>query len=145
MQAFVQACAVSSPLSNHRTKHPPKGLPDSSDPIRQDGLQCCNVKSWLSQIKSFGALAPSSMLLFGSIVLLSKTKNVGSLLQVLGAGCLNLVILAHIAEALHWFAFMHWGQEHSIGHYLDLTSAILGITLFPLGYLLHAWGIRRGR
>ena len=96
-------------------------------------------------IKSFVALAPSSMLLFGSIVLLSKTKNVGSLLQVLGAGCLNLVILAHIAEALHWFAFMHWGQEHSIGHYLDLTSAILGIALFPLGYLLHAWGIRRGR
>jgi hypothetical protein len=77
----------------------------------------CNVKSWLSQIKSFVALAPSSMLLFGSIVLLSKTKNVGSLLQVLGAGCLNLVILAHIAEALHWFAFMHWGQEHSIGHW----------------------------
>ena len=78
-------------------------------------------------IKSFVALAPSSMLLFGSVVLLSKTKNVGSLLQVLGAGCLNLVILAHIAEALHWFAFMHWGQEHNIGHYLDLTSAILGI------------------
>ena len=52
-------------------------------------------------IKFFVALAPSSMLLFGSIALLSKTKNVGSLLQVLGAGCLNLVILAHIAEALH--------------------------------------------
>jgi hypothetical protein len=78
------------------------------------------------------------MLLFGSIALLSQTKNVGSLLQVLGAGCLNLVILAHIAEALHWFAFMHWGQEHSIGHYLDLTSATLGIALFSLGYLLHA-------
>ena len=96
-------------------------------------------------IKSFVALAPSSMLLFGSIVLLSKTKNVGSLLQVLGAGCLNLVILAHIAEALQLFPFMHWGQVHSIGHYLDLTSVILGITLFPLGYLLHARGIRRAR
>ena len=96
-------------------------------------------------IKSFVALAPSSMLLFGSIVLLSKTKNVGSLLQVLGAGCLNLVILAHIAEALHWFAFMHWGQEHSIGHYLDLTSAILGIAVFSLGYLLHVRWMRCGR
>lgn len=85
------------------------------------------------------------MLLFGSMMFIAKTKNLGSLLQVLGAGCLNLVILAHIAVALRWFAFMHWGQEHSIGHYLDLASAILGITLFPLGYLLHAWGIRRGR
>src|SRR6266568_7129636 len=96
-------------------------------------------------IKSFVALAPSSMLLVGSVVLLSKTKNVGPLLQVLGAGCLNLVILAHVAEALHWFEFMHWGQEHSIGHYLDLTSAILGITLFPLGYLLHVRWMRGGR
>ena len=96
-------------------------------------------------IKSFVALAPSSMLLFGSIVLLSKTKNVGPLLQVLGAGCLNLVILAHIAEALHWFAFMHWGQEHSIGHYLDLTNAILGIALFSLGYLLYVRWMRCGR
>jgi len=89
-------------------------------------------------IKSFVALAPSSILLFGSIVLLSKTKNVGSLLQVLGAGCLNLVILAH-----HWFASMHWGQEDIIGHYLDLTSAILDIALFSLGYLLPARGLTR--
>jgi len=96
-------------------------------------------------IKSFVALAPSSMLLVGSVVLLSKTKNVGSLLQVLGAGCLNLVILAHIAEALHWFAFMHWGQEHSIGHYLDLTSAILGIALFSLGLSPPCTGMTPGR
>jgi hypothetical protein len=27
------------PLSNHCAKHPPKGLPDSGDPIRQDDLQ----------------------------------------------------------------------------------------------------------
>jgi hypothetical protein len=77
-------------------------------------------------------------------MLLSKTNNVGSLLLVLGAGCLNLVILAHIAEALHWFAFMHWGGEHSIGHYLDLTSAILGIALFSLGYLLNVRWMRCG-
>jgi len=35
--------------------------------------------------------------------------------------------------------------EHSIGHYFDLISAILGITLFPLGYPLHARGMRRAR
>jgi hypothetical protein len=33
---------------------------------------------------------------------------------------------------------MHWGREHSVGHYLDLTSAVLGLTLFPLGYLFYA-------
>ena len=33
---------------------------------------------------------------------------------------------------------MDWGQEHSIGHYLDFWSAVLGLSLFPIGYLLHA-------
>ena len=55
------------------------------------------------------------------------------------------MILTHVAEALQLFPFMHWGQEHSIGHYFDLISAILGITLFPLGYPLHARGMRRAR
>jgi len=53
--------------------------------------------------------------------LFSKTKNMGSTLQ-LGAGFVIVVILTHIAEALHLFPFMHWGQERSIGHYLDLTG-----------------------
>jgi len=96
-------------------------------------------------IKSFVALVPSSMLFVGSIILFSKTKNVGSVLQLLGAGCLIVMILTHVAEALQLFPFMHWGQEHSIGHYFDLISAILGITLFPLGYPLHARGMRRAR
>jgi len=96
-------------------------------------------------IKSFVALVPSSMLFVGSIILFSKTKNVGSVLQLLGAGCLIVMILTHVAKALQLFPFMHWGQEHSIGHYFDLISAILGITLFPLGYPLHARGMRRAR
>jgi hypothetical protein len=33
---------------------------------------------------------------------------------------------------------MHWGDTHSVGHYLDFASAVLGLTLFPIGYLLHA-------
>src|SRR5437016_14275757 len=34
--------------------------------------------------------------------------------------------------------WMQWGSNHSVGHYLDLGSAVLGLTLFPIGYLLHA-------
>lgn len=89
-------------------------------------------------IKSLVALVPSSMLFSGSIILFSKTKDVGSILQLLGAGCLIVVILTHVAEALQLFPFMHWGQEHSVGHYLDLGSAVLGLVLLPIGYLLHA-------
>jgi hypothetical protein len=33
---------------------------------------------------------------------------------------------------------MHWGLEHSVGHYIDLLAAIGGLSLFPIGYLLGA-------
>jgi hypothetical protein len=82
-------------------------------------------------------LAPVGILFFGSVIMFFKDKRVASFLQLLGAACLSVVVLAHICEALHLFPWMHWGDEHSVGHYLDFGSAILGLTLFPLGYLLH--------
>jgi hypothetical protein len=50
-----------------------------------------------------------------------------------------VVVLTHIGEALHLFPSMYWGQERSAGHYLDLLSAVLELTLFPAGYLLQAF------
>jgi hypothetical protein len=58
-------------------------------------------------------------------------------LQLIGAGGFMLVVFAHAAEAFHWWPGMQWGAEHSTGHYLDLAGAVVGLTLFPLGYLLH--------
>ena len=72
------------------------------------------------------------------MLLFLREKILGSFLQLLGVGCLVVVVLAHIAEALHLFPWMHWGEAHGVGHYLDLGSAVLGLTLFPMGYLLHA-------
>jgi hypothetical protein len=56
-------------------------------------------------------------------------------LQFFGAACLIIVVLTHVAETLHLFPGMGWGQPNSPGHYLDLVSAILGCTLLPLGLL----------
>jgi zinc transporter ZupT len=84
------------------------------------------------------ALVPVCMLLAGSAVLFSSTKTVASFLQLFGAGCLIIVALTHLSEALHLFPSMNWGRSHSIGHYLDFWSAVLGLTLFPFGYLLHS-------
>jgi hypothetical protein len=89
-------------------------------------------------LKSLIALIPAVMLLFGATLLFRKDRRASSLMQLLGAISFVLVIFAHISEALQWFPAMGWGQEHSVGHYLDLASATLGATLFPLGYLLHA-------
>jgi len=33
---------------------------------------------------------------------------------------------------------MRWGEEQSAGHYIDLGSAVVALTLFPIGYLFHA-------
>jgi hypothetical protein len=54
-----------------------------------------------------------------------------------------MVGVTHICEGLHLFPWMHWGLKHSLGHYLDFWSAVLGLTLFPIGYLLHAVTKRR--
>lgn len=94
-------------------------------------------------LRGLFALVPTCILLSGSAVLFSRRKTVWTFLQLLGAGGLLLVALTHIFEALHVFTWMHWGVEHSLGHYLDLSSAVLGLTLFPAGYLLHSLAKQR--
>ena len=54
-------------------------------------------------------------------------------LLIIGAACLVVVVLTHLAEALRIFEFMGWGQPDSAGHYLDLMSAVLGCTLLAAG------------
>ena len=98
----------------------------------------------ITLLRALVALVPACMLLFGSAVLFSGGKPVWSFLQVLDAGSLVVVVLAHVSEALRLFPWMRWGLEHSAGHYLDLSSAVLGLTLFPAGYLLHAITKRHG-
>ena len=94
-------------------------------------------------LKSLVASVPACMLFSGAGFWFLREKTVWSFLQLFGAGCLVVVVLAHISEGLHLFPWMHWGLEYSVGHYLDLTSAVLGLTLFPTGYLLHAVTKRR--
>lgn len=89
-------------------------------------------------IKALIAFIPAGMLLAGSLMLYLRGKNPYCLLQVIGTACLVLVILAHIFEALQLFPWMRWGFQHSVGHYVDLWSAVLGLTLFPIGYLSYA-------
>jgi hypothetical protein len=93
-------------------------------------------------VRALVALVPACVLLSGSVVLFFKGKSVSSFLQLLGAGCLLMVALTHVSEALHLFSWMHWGLEHSAGHYVDLWSAALGLTLFPTGYLVHALNLK---
>jgi hypothetical protein len=89
-------------------------------------------------LKAVIAFIPALMLASGSLMVYFRRKTVPSLLQLLGAGCLLVVVLLHVCEALHLLPSMSWGQPRSAGHYLDLANVVLGFTLFPVGYLLEA-------
>lgn len=89
-------------------------------------------------LKALLALLPASLLLAGALAFFFKERSPSAVFQVLGAGGLVVVILAHLCEGLHLFSGMGWGLKHSAGHYLDLCSAVLALILFPVGYLLHA-------
>jgi hypothetical protein len=84
------------------------------------------------------ALLSVSALFSSSAIMFLRERTFSTLLQLLGATCLVMVIVVHVCEALALFPWMHWGEPHSVGHYIDLASAVLGVILFPFGYLLHA-------
>jgi uncharacterized membrane protein len=83
----------------------------------------------LAMLASIGV--PACLLFAGSVVLFSKTKTVPVFLQLIGAGALVMVVMTHVAETFDLVSWMQWGLEHSVGHYLDLSSAVIGVTLFP--------------
>jgi len=89
--------------------------------------------------KALAALVPVCALITWLTVLLRKRRTVFLELQLVGAVCLLIVVLAHVCEASHLFPRMRWGEPDSPGHYLDLSSAIAGITLLSSGYVLERW------
>ncbi len=83
------------------------------------------------------------VLLVGAAAGFVRTRTAPALLQLVGAACLVVVVLTHLAESLRLLPWMGWGQPHSPGHYLDLASALLGGLLFPVGYLAAAFSRRQ--
>jgi hypothetical protein len=96
------------------------------------------------KVTLFAVGIPVCAILFVSIIGFAKEKSVWRFVQLLGAVCLLMTVVVHIAEVFHLFPGMNWGRNNSAGHYLDLFSAILGLILLPLGYVLHAL-MRRSR
>src|SRR6202035_951035 len=96
-------------------------------------------------LKAVVALVPTGLLLFWSAIGFCRSRTLPSFWQLFGAGCLLLVVLTHTCEALQLLPWMHWGDEHSVGHYLDLASAVLGVTLLPIGYFFQARRKRHAR
>jgi hypothetical protein len=56
-----------------------------------------------------------------------RIRTLSGLFLMIGSASLLVMVLTHVAEGLHLFPFMGWGQHHSLGHYLDLLSVYAGI------------------
>ncbi len=86
---------------------------------------------------------PVGVLLVGSLIGVITTRSLPAILSLLGAVCLTGMVLTHVAEARHWLPQLQWGLPDSIGHYVDLTSTVLGLILL-VGAVV-AKSIRRAR
>src|SRR5207253_1526503 len=77
------------------------------DEVRRGGvLESAAMASQATLIHALTVSVPACMLFAGALALFSRAKTLPSFLQLLGAGCLVVVVLAHICEALHLFPSM---------------------------------------
>ncbi|MGH8202812.1 MAG: hypothetical protein ACREVO_21000 [Steroidobacteraceae bacterium] len=90
-------------------------------------------------------MKPSLLIVSGAVTLLvvfstlsiTRKPTLPAIVQLLGAILLVVVVLTHIAETLRLLSEMGWGRPATPGHYLDLISAIGGVTFLVTGYWLR--------
>ena len=98
-------------------------------------------------VRALVASVPVFLLLVYSVAVLVTRKTISAVLQLVGATCLVVMVLTHFAEALHLLPAMRWGEPDSVGHYVDLSSAVLGVTITAFAYILRRreWRSARAR
>ena len=79
-----------------------------------------------------------TLLIAYAVTAFRRTKHLSAGLLSLGVVIWMIVVVTHVAEALHLWPSMRWGEPTSPGHYLDLASAILGLVLVAAGCVLAA-------
>ena len=71
--------------------------------VSLEGPLAGGPSSWDGTMKVLVALVPTLVLFSGSAVLLSRTRTMAALLQLLGAACLVVIVLTHLCEAFDLF------------------------------------------
>jgi hypothetical protein len=72
----------------------------------------------------------------------AKEKSALAMAQLVGASFLLVVIFAHVCEYSGFIPSLGWGRPGTVGHYIDLGSALAGSILLVFGYF-GRWIIRR--
>jgi len=71
------------------------------------------------------------------VVLFRRHRTVGSTLELVGVSCLVVVALTHVCETFGILPALGWGEPDSVGHYIDLVAAAVGVALVFTGILVR--------
>lgn len=88
-------------------------------------------------LKGLLALAGAGVFLTVSAALFVTRRDLGGALLASGIGWFGVMALTHVFESFSMLPAFGWGQPHSVGHFIDLAAAVLGITFVTLGFLVH--------
>jgi len=81
---------------------------------------------------------PAGIAFLASLALFFNRRTLAALLCVCATSALCVVVATHVAEAMSWLPWMRWGAPDSVGHYLDLTSALLAVAFTLAGLAASA-------
>jgi hypothetical protein len=88
-------------------------------------------------LKGLLALVAAGVFLGVAVILLLTRKSLGAVVQGLGIGCFAVMALTHVFRAFSILPGLGWGQPHSVGHFVDLVAALLGVALVTTSFLLQ--------
>lgn len=88
-------------------------------------------------MKALLALTAASLLLITSGAVILRSRDLVSTLLCLGIGCLGVMALTHVFESFSILPALGWGQPRSVGHFIDLGAAVLGVMLLLAGLMVR--------
>ena len=94
-------------------------------------------------LRSFAASALAVALLVAIVFRYRARRSAPTRLALLAACCFAIVAVIHVFEAFGLFVAAGWGKPKSVGHYIDLAAALLGLVF--LGTALVAGFVHRTR
>ena len=86
-------------------------------------------------MKALLALVVTTIAFGAAAILYHKRRDTAAVLFVLGTAFLIVVTLTHVFEAFGLLLAFRWGRPDSVGHYIDLGAALLGV-IFTLSALV---------
>src|SRR5215469_17468719 len=90
-----------------------------------------------SVLKGLLALAGASVFLAVSAALFVTRRDLAGALLATGIGWFGVMALTHVFEAFSILPSFGWGEPHSVGHFIDLAAAWLGVAFVTIGFLVH--------